>query len=117
MINNSNKKDMDCLTTAYYPSRGSIVKFRGKLYYFQPNGTACYLYRYESNIGRPERACHRPGRLNVLKPTDSEIAKFLPGSKTDPIVYPSKRLIGNVLILEPSSSRLTIPIDTYVFTE
>lgn len=49
------------------PRRGDVVKWKDHYYFFQPNGTSCFLYRYQEEIGAPERARGRPARNRVVK--------------------------------------------------
>jgi len=56
--------------------RGDPCVYEGRLYYFQANGTCCYLYTERQNIGiRSKRAC-TPHRGLVRALTDAEREAF-----------------------------------------
>lgn len=49
----------------YARVRGDIVQYAGKAYYFQPNGSTCYLYNHKEDIGKTELAVHTVARWKV----------------------------------------------------
>lgn len=51
------------------PRRGDVVKWKDHYYFFQPNGTSCFLYRYQEEIGAKARAVAHPARHTVRKST------------------------------------------------
>lgn len=53
---------------AHGPRQGDLVWYAGCSLYFQPNGTSCYLYAHESDVGRTERAVFMPARTSVIFP-------------------------------------------------
>jgi hypothetical protein len=54
------------------PRRGELVVYNGVLYFFQPNGTSCYLYGKLDEVGKRELALHAPNMKSVRKPTVAE---------------------------------------------
>lgn len=59
------------------PSRGCLVRYRGELFYFQPMGSACYLYDHADEVGRPQFRRYYPGKKQVYQPDKEQIAHFL----------------------------------------
>ena len=57
-------------------SEGDIVKYRGKLYFFEPFGNSCFLYDKEDEIGRPYLKQFEVGLTQVYRPTQEELAAF-----------------------------------------
>jgi hypothetical protein len=45
--------------------RGDKVEYEGVPYFFQPNGSSCYLYVQEEDIGFTERAKVQPSILSI----------------------------------------------------
>lgn len=43
-----------------------VVKYRGSLYYFQANGSSCYLYDSEETFGKKDRRRHGPSKSSVI---------------------------------------------------
>jgi hypothetical protein len=54
------------------PRRGELVVYNGVLYFFQPNGTSCYLYVASEEVGKRELALHSPNMKSVRKATEAE---------------------------------------------
>jgi hypothetical protein len=52
--------------------RGELVVYNGVLYFFQPNGTSCYLYAKLEEVGKRELARAAPNMKSVRKPTLAE---------------------------------------------
>eukprot|EP01127_Copromyxa_protea_P014452 TRINITY_DN4026_c0_g1_i1.p1 TRINITY_DN4026_c0_g1~~TRINITY_DN4026_c0_g1_i1.p1 ORF type:complete len:115 (+),score=22.59 TRINITY_DN4026_c0_g1_i1:239-583(+) len=48
------------------PARGDIVSYRGRHFYFQPMGSACALYQKRSDIGKMDKATHKPSPRSVF---------------------------------------------------
>lgn len=59
-----------------YPARGDVVVFKGNTFFFQPNGTACYLYATATDVGHTERAVHTAARTAIRAPTWREQLAF-----------------------------------------
>jgi hypothetical protein len=49
------------------PFRGEIVQYEGELFFFQPNGTFCYLYEHPHDIGIVARAKHTPRVSSIYR--------------------------------------------------
>lgn len=47
--------------------RGDLVDYGGKLYYYQPNGSSCYLYANEEDIGDASKKVCSPAKKFVKK--------------------------------------------------
>lgn len=56
--------------------RGDIVSYKGELYFFQPNGTQCYLYEYYDEVGFWIMAKHKPSRKSVVKPDPIQAKEY-----------------------------------------
>jgi hypothetical protein len=54
------------------PRRGELVVYNGVLYFFQPNGTSCYLYVASDEVGKRELALYSPNMKSVRKATEAE---------------------------------------------
>lgn len=54
--------------------RGDQVYYKGKIYWFQPNGSSCYLYENEVDIGYPSRKVFAPRKTSVTKYISSYIS-------------------------------------------
>jgi hypothetical protein len=50
------------------------VQYRGKLFYFQPFESECYLY---DQVGRPRVRAYRTAKTQVYPPNEDEIVRFL----------------------------------------
>lgn len=74
--------------------RGDVVKYDGQFYFFQPNGTSSYLYRYYEEIGSKGRAARRPPRWNVVKASPKEAEAY-------------RRT--HLKVLDPSRRKLKVP--------
>lgn len=75
------------------PKRGDVVEYKGTLYFFQPNGTSCNLYKYRDRVGfiaqrvcdasrrsitRPDKAAaQRYARIHQFAPRE-HLADFVP---------------------------------------
>ncbi len=90
--------------------RGSLVQYRGRLFYYQGNGNQCYLYERAEDVGKPARACHAPGKKQVFLPTEDERAAFKPRPKPPAATTVPPSRVSRLLVLPPSSTRITIPI-------
>jgi hypothetical protein len=73
------------------PKRGDLVYYRSNPWFFQPNGTACFLYKEAKDIGHPARAIYQPGRsaVTICPPGTKEQTPFhFPaGSVPDDPIY------------------------------
>jgi hypothetical protein len=49
-------------------ARGDLVMYKDEPFFFQPNGTACYLYRREEDIGKKDLATYTAARTAVRLP-------------------------------------------------
>lgn len=58
------------------PKRGDVVKYRDRFYFFQPNGTSSFLYRYQEEIGAKGRAVLRPARWTVRVASNEEAIRY-----------------------------------------
>ena len=58
------------------PKRGDVVKYKDRFYFFQPNGTSSFLYRYQEEIGAKGRAVLRPARWNVRVASEEEAIRY-----------------------------------------
>lgn len=58
------------------PLYGDVVKYKSRFYFFQPNGTSSYLYRYQEELGIKLRAVCRPPRWSVVKATSLEALTY-----------------------------------------
>lgn len=47
--------------------RGDLVEYEGKHYYFQPNGTSCYLYERLEDVGNKDKKVRSPAKKSVRK--------------------------------------------------
>lgn len=54
----------------WQPKRGDVVKYRGRLYFFQSNGTSCYLYEYRDIVGLVARSSCQTSRANISRPNE-----------------------------------------------
>ena len=62
----------------FVPKRGDLVNYNGEAYYFQPNGSYCYLYSRPGQIGLPERAVHKLSRrAKITPPTADAVDRIL----------------------------------------
>lgn len=74
------------------PVKGDVVFYHKKAYYFQPNGTSCFLYDKHDFIDSPKRARWRPSRkmvklapsgtIVIYDPPPEEIKEFDEWNKT-----------------------------------
>lgn len=87
-------------------TRGSKVLYRGRVYYFQPNGLSSYLYDRPEDVGHPNRAAYRPGLKQLGVPSAKDIEDFFkyPRPLRD---YPPRNI--NLLILPYNPNRVTVP--------
>ena len=72
---NLSPRDMTHLSDQFAPTRGDLVVYQNDLYYFQPNGTSCYLYHRRSDIGQTHLAAFKPSLYSLRKPSAADIAK------------------------------------------
>ena len=56
--------------------RGDRVRYHNALYYFQPNGSACYLFTKEEDLGDISKAAYAPRRDQVTLLLPSELAEY-----------------------------------------
>jgi len=56
--------------------RGERVLYNGKIYYFQPNGSSCYLYRRKKDVGIRDLAACTAAKTSVSRPVKRETAAF-----------------------------------------
>lgn len=76
------------------PFRGSIVVYKEKLWYFQPNGTSCYLFETREAVGNQELRKHAARRSDVRLATAEDIAKYGPlHSDNVPMISPAQHPI------------------------
>ncbi len=59
------------------PTRGSLVAYKDELYYFQPNGTSCYLFASLANMGIAGAHVHAVARASIREPTKADIDAFV----------------------------------------
>jgi hypothetical protein len=71
--------------------RGDIVVYEKECYYYQPNGTACYLYTHPWDIGNVQLAAKTPSIKKVRKATRIEALAYRPvtDAKRKPLGTPS----------------------------
>lgn len=60
----------------FAPKEGSIVKYRGQLFYFEPFGYRCFLYDNADEIGRPFLSRFQSCVAHVYRPTEEELDAF-----------------------------------------
>jgi len=60
----------------WYPSGGDLVFYRNDIYYFEPAGNTCYLYKKRDDIGNKKLASHAPSRRSIRKPTRNEMERL-----------------------------------------
>lgn len=75
-----------------WPHRGCLVFYAMRLWYFQPNGPSCYLYREREHLGNYPLAAHHVRRTNVAPPTLDELEthhRELAARPPPRMVYPS----------------------------
>jgi hypothetical protein len=53
------------------PRRGDLVVYNNILYFFQPNGTSCYLYAKQEEVGKRSLALHTPTTKSVRKANEA----------------------------------------------
>jgi hypothetical protein len=56
--------------------RGDRVRYGSRIYYFQPNGTSCYLYLAKEDVGTLKAAVFAPRREKVTPLTLDEIDRL-----------------------------------------
>lgn len=90
------------MATLHLPRRGDVVWHKEKLFFFQPNGSECYLYQYEEEIGAKARAVRHPARWNV-RCAEEKIAYFyrrthlrVPKISKNRLLVPKKKLIDDL---------------------
>lgn len=49
------------------PVRGDLVSYEGNYYFFQPNGSSCYLYKRACDVGEKHLAEYSPTKAKVRK--------------------------------------------------
>jgi hypothetical protein len=57
--------------------RGCLVSYKDTVYYYQPNGSSCYLYNTRDVIGDTSKAVVEVGRGSVRKATKAEVEEFV----------------------------------------
>jgi len=62
------------MSSSFLPASGDLVSYKGGVFYFQPNGSSCYLYKNRDDIGNRDLAAYTPARRSIKKPTPAEIA-------------------------------------------
>lgn len=76
--------------------RGDVVRYGNFLYFFQPNGTYCYLYHNSEDIGVVARRVLSPLRFSVYKASPDESRLFIAQDeariKSKPVV-PARKII------------------------
>lgn len=77
------------------PRRGELVVYKDVLYFFQPNGTSCYLYAKGEEVGKRELALHMPNMKSVRKPTLAEttLVQHLVSQPSAPLEEPLDELL------------------------
>jgi len=58
--------------------RGDIVFYHGEAYYFQPNGTSCFLYDRIEVLGCPNKARWSPSRRMITKAPSETVVIYRP---------------------------------------
>lgn len=66
---------------SFNPKRGDVVAYNNYLYFFQPNGTACYLYLQSDDIGIEAKRVLTPRRTAVSRPDPTQCEAFLEKDK------------------------------------
>jgi dTMP kinase len=56
--------------------RGSLVVYKEKLFYFQPNGTSCYLFETRESVGNQELRKHAAPRVHVRLATEEDKKRY-----------------------------------------
>ena len=58
---------------------GAIVTYHGQLYFYQPNGTAGFLYVHEEDLGQTKRAKHLIAKkiARVVHPDSDRYREFI----------------------------------------
>lgn len=75
--------------SGWAPTRGRLASYRGSLYYFQPNGSSCYLYEFAEDFGERQRAAFTLAPWNLEEPTHEQLEKFKEQQKVpSPTRYP-----------------------------
>jgi hypothetical protein len=64
------------MATEFLPKLGSLVLYKGKVWYFQPNGTSCYLYRDADSLGIVPSADFKTARISISKPKARDVLAF-----------------------------------------
>jgi hypothetical protein len=59
---------MDVTSAVELVARGDLVMYKDEPFFFQPNGTTCYLYRREEDVGNKELAVYAVTRTAVRLP-------------------------------------------------
>lgn len=52
---------------SYKLIRGDLVLYKGGIYYFQPNGSSCYLYKNKEDVGDISKKIYAPRKTSVEK--------------------------------------------------
>ena len=53
--------------------RGDAVVYNGHLYYFQPNGSSCFLYEKLEDVGKKEKKVFSPSKAKVQRATLQQV--------------------------------------------
>ena len=53
--------------------RGDLVLYKGQVYYYQPNGSNCYLYKNKQDIGNTSKKSYAPQKTSVTKYKETKI--------------------------------------------
>lgn len=52
--------------------RGDAVVYKGRVLYYQPNGSSCHLYECPQEVGHPSKRVASPAKTSVRKATPEE---------------------------------------------
>jgi hypothetical protein len=61
----------------FRPRPGDVVAYRGYLYFYQPNGTFCYLYHNSEDLGCTKKKALKAHYSSVTQPSAHEKSMFL----------------------------------------
>jgi len=79
---------------AYFnPDRYDVVMFDNHYFFFQPNGSSCYLYQYREDVRIASRAIYQPARRSIRPPLNKEEAVIWARQHAENPVKPKKILL------------------------
>ena len=98
---------------AFDPKRGQLVSYIGNIYYFQYNGSSCYLYEKQHSIGITHAAAWCPSRKSLVQPTAQDVDAFLRREQIEIAESQARAIENNAAFDKLSSLVRELNLDDY----